>query len=163
MIGIQRCCIPIYVKIKTMNKNLNRPEYHPSYQLHRRQMWTQILLPLLIAVLVFIAVIITTSLATFRGHGDVTRWAAISTIWLILPVLVVGAIILILIIAMIYLMSRLTAIIPPYSLQAQQVVHRIEGAVKQFAGMVRKPKLALQELVKLARVYIGKVRKVNTG
>jgi hypothetical protein len=146
-----------------MNKPLHRLEDHPSYQLHRRQLWTQILLPLLIAVLVFIAVIITTSLATFRGQGDVNRWAAISTIWLILPVLVVGAIILVLIIAMIYLMSRLTAIIPPYSLQAQRVVYRIEGAVKYFAGMARKPMLALQELVKLARVYIEKVRKANTG
>jgi len=142
-----------------MNKPLHHLEDHPSYRLHRKQLWTQILLPILIAVLVFIAVIITTSLATFRGNGDVNRWAAISTIWLILPILVVGVIVLILLIAMIYLMGRLTALIPPYSLQAQGIVYRIEGVVKHAAEMVRKPVQALQELAALVKVYIQKVRE----
>jgi uncharacterized membrane protein len=142
-----------------MNKPLHHLEDHPSYRLHRKQLWTQILLPILIAALVFIAVIITTSLATFRGNGDVNRWAAISTIWLILPILVVSVIVLILLIAMIYLMGRLTALIPPYSLQAQRIVYRIEDVVKHVAEMVRKPVHALQELATLVKMYIEKVRE----
>jgi hypothetical protein len=142
-----------------MSNPLDRLEDHPSYQNHRRQLWTQILLPILIAVLVFIAVIIMTSLATFRAHGDVDRWAAISTIWLILPIMIVGVILLALIIAMIYLIARFTTLIPPYSYQAQRIVYRIEGAVRHFAGMVRKPLLALQELATLIKAYMKKVQE----
>src|ERR1700690_3364218 len=132
-----------------MSKPLLSLKDHTSYQLHRKQVWMQILIPILAAVLVFLAIIIITSIATFRGNGDVNRWAAISTIWLVLPVIFVGLVFFILMIAMIYLMARLTALIPPYSFQAQQIVHRIEEGIKRTAQMVRKPKLAFNELVKV--------------
>ncbi len=69
----------------------NPAKDHLSYRLHRKQMWTQILLPIILTFLVFIAIIVLTSLATFRGNGDVGRWAAISTIWLVLPVMIAGS------------------------------------------------------------------------
>ena len=84
-----------------MKSKLLLPQDHPSYQLHRKQLWTQILLPILLTVLVFIAVIVLTSVATFRNNGDVARWAAISTIWLVLPVLIVGLLFLIILLAII--------------------------------------------------------------
>lgn len=142
-----------------MTNQLHRLEDHPSYQQHRKQLWTQILLPILIAVLVFVAVIIVTSLATFHANGDVGRWAAISTIWLVLPVILVGLIFLILLIAMIYLMARVMNLIPPYSYQAQRIVYRFEGGVKRAAEMVRKPVLAFQELSALIKVYIRRVQE----
>ena len=136
-----------------MRKPLYSLKDHNSYQLHRKQMWTQILLPILAAVLVFMAVIIVTSLAAFRANGDVGRWAAVSTIWLVLPVIFVGLVFFILLIAMIYLMARLTALIPPYSYQAQQIVHRIEEGTQRTAQMVRKPRIAFNKLVKLFKAY----------
>jgi hypothetical protein len=140
-----------------------RTNNHPSFQLHRKQVWTQILLPIFLAPMVFVAVIVITSLATFRDNGDVGRWAAISTIWLVLPVMIAGLIFLILLIAMIYLLSRLTKIIPPYSYQAQRIVDRIESGVKRFAQMFRKPALALQEISRLVRAYIENARRANSG
>jgi hypothetical protein len=136
---------------------------HPSYQRHRKQVWTQILLPILTAALVFVAVIILTGLATFRGHGDVNRWASISIIWLILPVLIAGLILLVIFIALIYLMARIRVLVPPYSSQAQWFVYRVEAYVKHYALMFRKPALALQELMRLVRVTIENARKANSG
>jgi energy-coupling factor transporter transmembrane protein EcfT len=136
---------------------------HPSYQRHRNQVWTQILLPILFAVLVFVVVIIFTYIASFRNNGDVGRWAAISTIWLILPVMIAGFILLILLSALIYLMVRVLNMIPPYSFQVQRFVYRIESGVKHFAELFRKPMLALQELARFASAYIEKLRKANTG
>jgi hypothetical protein len=145
----------------------NQPQHpavdHPSYQRHRKQVWTQILLPILITALVFIAVIVLTSLATFRSNGDVSRWAAISMMWLILPVMIAGAILLVLFIAMIYLMARVTVLIPPYSYQAQWFVYRVETYVKHYALMFRKPSLAVKELGRLVRVAIENLRKANSG
>ncbi len=164
MIGIQRTCIPIYVKIQPMKSTLlDHAKDHPSYQQHRKQVWTQILLPIIFGVLVFIAVIILTSLAAFRQNGDVGRWAAISTIWLILPVMIAGLILLILLIALIYLMHRVLNLIPPYSFQTQRFVYRIESGVKHFADMFRKPVLALQELARFVSAYLEKMRKANSG
>ena len=125
-------------------------------------MWTQILLPILFTVLIFVTLAIITSLATFRDHGDVARWAAISTIWLILPVMIAGLIFLILLIAMIYLLSSLTSVIPPYSHQAQRIFYRIESGVKRYAEMFRKPALAVQELARLARAYLENLRKAKS-
>jgi hypothetical protein len=124
-----------------MKSKLLLSQDHPSYQLHRKQMWTQILLPILLAVLVFIAVIVLTSVATFRNNGDVSRWAAISTIWLVLPVLIVGLLFLIILLAIIYLLARLISLIPPYSYQAQRFVYRIEGYIKRGTEMIVKPVL----------------------
>ena len=129
-----------------MKTKLPFPQEHPSYQLHRKQIWTQILLPLLLTVLLFLAVILLTSLATFRDNGEVGRWAAISTIWLVIPVMLAGLIFLALLAGMIYLLARLTGLIPPYSYQAQRFVHRIEGQVKRGAELTRKPVLFLDIL-----------------
>ena len=131
----------IYVKIQMMKSKLPFPQDHPSYQLHRRQVWTQILLPILLTVLVFIAVIAITSIATFRDNGDVARWAAISTMWLVIPVMIAGLIFLIILLAITYLLTRLMGVIPPYSYQAQRFVYRIEGYVKRGTEMIVKPVL----------------------
>ncbi len=138
-----------------MKAALRRPE-HPSYKNHRNQVWTQILLPVLLAALVFIAVIILTSIAAFRNDGDVGRWAAISTIWLVIPVMIAGLVFFVLLIAMIYLLARINKLIPPYSYQGQRIAHQIEGSARRIAEMARKPLLVFQELGTLIRTAIAK-------
>ncbi|HEY9151760.1 MAG TPA: hypothetical protein VIN60_02660 [Anaerolineales bacterium] len=130
-----------------MKSKLPFHQDHPSYQLHRRQMWTQILLPVLLTVIVFITIIVITSIATFRNNGDIARWAAISTIWLVLPVMIAGLIVLVILMAIIYLLARLIGVIPPYSYQAQKIVYRIEGYVKRGAEMILKP-MRFADLIK---------------
>lgn len=135
-----------YAKIKPMKStmSLSQRKAHPSYQMHRSQVWTQILLPILIAAAIFVAVIVLTTVSTFRNQGDVARWAAISTIWLVLPVMVAGLLILILLIATIYLVTRLMGLIPPYSFQAQRIFYRIETGTKRVADMIARPVLFLE-------------------
>lgn len=115
---------------------------HPSYQLHRRQLWTQILIPILAVILVVAAVIVVVSVVTFRGNGDVERWAAVSTIWLVIPILGAGLLALAAFAALVYGMARLLAVIPPYSGYAQRIVWRVGGYVKRGAELVVKPALA---------------------
>ncbi|MCL5611016.1 MAG: hypothetical protein M1485_00425 [Chloroflexi bacterium] len=133
-----------------------RSEDHLSYQSHRKQVWQQILLPILLTVLIFIAVIVLTSVATFRDNGEVGRWAAMSTIWLLLPVLIGGFMFLIILVALIYLMLRLTNLIPPYSYQAQRIFYRIEGGAKNISRVAHKPVLLLQELGTVIKAAIAK-------
>ncbi len=138
---------------------LHRPPDHPSYQLHRKQVWAQILFPILMTALIIIAVIVVTGLATFRDHGDVGRWAAIATMWLVMPVMVAGLVFLVLLIAIIYLLARLNGLIPPYSHQAQRIFYRIEGGAKRIGEMARRPVLFFQELGRLIRTHLARARE----
>ncbi len=153
-----------HAKIQAMKSPLPFPhslrsEDHLSYQSHRKQVWQQILLPILLTVLILIAVIVLTSVATFRDNGEVGRWAAMSTIWILLPVLVAGFVFLIILVVLIYLMLRLTKLIPLYSYQAQRIFYRIEGGAKRISKMAHKPVLLLQELGAFIKAAIKKAQE----
>ena len=138
---------------------IRHPVEHSSYLTHRRQVLWQIILPVVLAALLMLALIVLVTLSTFQGNGDVSRWAAISTIWLVIPVMIAGLIFLILLIAIIVLLARIIGLIPPYTYQAQKFVQRIEAGAKHVAEMARKPMLILQELGVLIRRGIEKARE----
>ncbi len=72
-----------------MKAKLPHPE-HYSYIKHRKQRLTQVILPVVLSALLFIGMIVLISLATFNSGGDVGRWAAISTIWIVIPIMLAG-------------------------------------------------------------------------
>ncbi|HET6846640.1 MAG TPA: hypothetical protein VFH29_07385, partial [Anaerolineales bacterium] len=59
-------------------RSINPPR-HPSYRAHRRQFWTQIMLPVLLAFVLFIIAPVAIWLGRMSGTGDVGRWAEISS------------------------------------------------------------------------------------
>ncbi|SRR5581483_1365205 len=132
---------------------------HPSYQLHRKQVWTQILLPIVLTALVLIGIIVLINLAAFAGTSDLARWAALSEIWLVMPVLIAGLIVFIILCGLIYLIIYVINLIPPYSYQAQRIFYRIEGGAKRISDMARRPVLLFQELGALIKAYIAKARE----
>lgn len=134
---------------------LPSPAEHPSYQKHRRELWTKILLPMLLAVAVIVAIATLTGIATFRDGGEVERWAAISTIWIVIPIMGAGLLLLILFIAIIYGMARLLALIPAYTGQAQKFVWRIEGYVRRGTQQAVQPILALGSILATLKRFAG--------
>ena len=76
-----------------MDSKPRRPQ-HPSYRLHRKQAAWQIILPIVLAGLILIGATSLILVGTFRDNGDVGRWAAISTIWLTIPVMIGGLVVL---------------------------------------------------------------------
>ena len=134
---------------------LSSPPEHPSYLKHRRELWTKILIPMLLAVAVIVAVATLTGIATFRDNGEVERWAAISTIWIVIPIMGAGLLLLLVFIAILYGMARLLALIPTYTGQAQKIVWRIEGAIKRGADMAVKPILALGGIIATLKHLTG--------
>ncbi len=160
--------LSFHAKIQGMKSSLPLPhsprsENHLSYQAHRKQVWQQILLPILLTTVIFIAVIALIVNNSLRGNSDVGRWAAMSTIWILLPVLMAGFIFLIILGALIYLMLRLINIIPQYSYQAQRIFYRIESGAKTISKMAHKPMLLAQaltqELGTLAKAAIKKAQE----
>ena len=134
---------------------LSSPPEHPSYLKHRRELWTKILIPMLLAVAVIVAVATLTGIATFRDNGEVERWAAISTIWIVIPIMGAGLLLLLVFIAILYGMARLLALLPTYTGQAQKIAWRIEGAIKRGADMAVKPVLALEGITATLKRLTG--------
>jgi uncharacterized membrane protein len=117
------------------------PGNHLSYQNHRRQFWLQIFLPMILAILLIVALAILTGLATFGGGGDSARWAAISTIWLVIPVMFFGLLVFAILAGLVYLLAQALRAIPPYTSIAQYYVNRGASEAKRFSDMAAQPVL----------------------
>src|SRR5262245_47561398 len=114
-------------------KAIIHPPVHESYKRHRKELAWQIILPVVVAAIFIVGLIILINVATFRDNGDVGRWAAISTIWIVIPVIVAGLIFFIILGGIVYLLKYLLDITPVYTGQAQDLVHKIAGYIKRAA------------------------------
>jgi uncharacterized membrane protein len=139
-----------------MKEQIQIPQSHYSYNVHRRQFWLQIFLPVILAVLLIIVVAVLTSLSAFSGNGDSTRWAAISTLWLVIPAMIFGLLLLATLAGLIYLLARTLDILPTYSSQAQYYVNRAVSSVKHFSDAATKPVIFLNSLGASMKAIFGR-------
>ena len=109
-------------------------------------MW-QIILPMILTSLLLIALIVLISIATFRNNGDVGRWAAISTIWIVIPIMIGLLIFTALLGGLVYLMQKLLHITPTYTSLAQDYVYIAESYIKRAAEAIVKPVLQLNGIL----------------
>ena len=115
------------------------PPVHESYKRHRKQLAWQVILPVVLAAILMVGLIVLIVFATFRDNGDVGRWAAISTIWIVIPVMVAGLILFIILGGIVYLLKYLLNIAPVYTGQAQDFAHLLAGYIKRMADATVKP------------------------
>ena len=120
-------------------KAVIHPPVHESYKRHRKQVTSQIILPMVLTALLFVGMIVLISVATFRDGGDVGRWAAISTIWIVVPLMIAALIFIALLAGMVYLLQRLLQITPTYTGQLQDFIHKIAVYIKRAADATVKP------------------------
>jgi hypothetical protein len=120
-------------------KAVIHPPVHESYKRYRKQLVSQIILPMVLAALLFVGMIVLISVATFRDGGDVGRWAAISTIWIVVPIMIAALIFIVLLTGLVYLLKRLLQITPTYTGQLQDFINKIAAYIKRGADAAVKP------------------------
>lgn len=120
-------------------------------------MVNQIILPVVFAALLMVALVVLISFSTFRGGGDVSRWAAISEIWIVIPVILVGLIMLVILIGMIYLMTKALQFIPQYTVIGQHYAQLARIYITRAADMVVKPIIALDGWIANIQAFFRKV------
>ncbi len=130
---------------------------HYSYEVHRQQVVRQIILPVVLAALVMIGMVVLIVLVTFKQGGDAGRWAAISTIWIVIPVMVAGLILLVLLVGLIYLLARALGALPYYTGIAQDYVYKARGIIMRGANMVVRPILAVDGFLENIRAFFGRI------
>ncbi len=144
------------------NKNIMKAKLpqpvHESYLRHRKELTWQIVLPLALTFVVFIAVIVLISLATFRDNGDVARWAAVSTIWIVVPIMIGLLIFLALMIGIVYLLARLLNITPTYTGMAQDYVYLAAGYIKRGLDAVVNRAIAFQSVLASVDRFFKKLK-----
>jgi hypothetical protein len=129
---------------------------HASYRTHRRQVVWQVILPVVLAAALLVGLVVLISLATFQGGGEVGRWAAISTIWIVLPVMAAGLIVLAVLCGIIYLIARLLQVAPNYTAIAQDFAYRVEALVQRLTRSAVKPILLLDEIGAYLKALFGR-------
>ena len=140
-----------------MKAKLPQP-MHESYLRHRREMTWQIIFPIALTVILLIALIILINIATFRDNGDVARWAAISTIWIVLPIMFGLLIFLALLAGIIYLLAKLLHITPTYTGIAQHYVFLVAGYIKRGLDAVVKQVIEIQGVVASIQEFFKKIK-----
>jgi len=146
----------IYAKIVVMKAQLPHPE-HYSYQLYRKQRFTQIILPVIIGTLALIGMVVLISFATFKSNGDVGRWAAISLIWIIIPALLAGLVVLAMLIGLIYLMARALGALPHYTGVAQDYAQIAQGYIIRWADMIVKPVISFHGFIENLKALFERI------
>ena len=138
-----------------MKATLPRPE-HESYVKHRRQVIAQIIAPVIAAAVLLVVAAVFIGVAAFRQGGDVARWGAVAAIWIVVPLMLVALVLAALLAGLAYLMGRLLGILPVYTGKLQDIVYRIEGAVKKFSNMTVKPVFGLGEIGATLKALVGR-------
>jgi len=119
---------------------------HESYLKHRKDLVWKIIFPVILSAVLCIGLIVLINIATFRGGGDVARWAAISTMWIAIPTIFGMLVFLALLVGIIYLLAKLLNITPRYTAIAQDFFYKIEGYAKRAADAAAKPIITIDSI-----------------
>jgi hypothetical protein len=109
-----------------------------------------------LAAVLFIALVVLIIMATAGGTGDVGRWAAISTMWIAMPVCAMGLVFLLLLGGIVYLMGRLLGIAPTYTGKAQDFVHKLAIRIRRGADAVVKPVINVSSVGASINRFLGR-------
>lgn len=131
---------------------------HESYLKHRKQLMWQIILPMVLTSLLIVALIVLINIATFNQGGDVARWAAVSTIWIVIPIMFGLLIFLALMVGLVYLMKKLLNVTPTYTGLAQDYVHLGVSYVKRATEAIIKPVLELNGILASINAFFERMK-----
>ena len=139
-----------------MKAQLPTPK-HYSYTKYRKQSFRQVILPVVISAVLMIGMSVLITLATFNEGGDVGRWAAISTMWIMIPVIIAGLILLVILIGLIYLMVLALGGLPYYTGIAQDYVYKTRSYIVRGANMAVKPVIALNGWLETIKAFFERI------
>ena len=105
---------------------------------HKREVFWQILLPMMIGVLLVLVVAFVIIFGA-QSSSDLSRWADVSTIWLILPSLFITLIFLIILSAFVYLITLLLRLTPRYALIVQLYFEIGKYKVHYYSNRITEP------------------------
>ena len=121
------------------------PERNPvTHAAHRREVFWQITFPLILALLILLGLAGFVIYAGFQGSANVSRWADVSLIWLLMPAVFVTLVVLIILTGVVYLVSKLLGVLPGYARLVQNFFYLAQVRIKSIADKAVEPVLKLR-------------------
>lgn len=134
-----------------------------THQAHRGEVFRQITLPLVIGGLLLLGAALAVLVLGVRGQGDVRRWADVSLIWLIAPMMIVAFLFLALTAGLAYAVTRLLGALPPFARQVQDVFILIRHRLTMLSDSLVEPVLRSQQGAASWQALWGRVRRTWPG
>lgn len=126
-----------------MQQPPERPSLPPrnptTHARHRREVFWQITAPLLVVLILLLGLVGLVIWAGVQANPEVGRWADVSLVWLIVPVMIVSFIFLLLLSAITFGVVKLIQVLPPYARLAQDFFLRIQARVTGIADRLVRP------------------------
>ncbi len=116
----------------------------PVHAEHRRQVRKQIYLPLIVGILVVLAGVITIIIYGVRAESTLRRWADVSLIWVIIPVMFIGVLFMIATMGILFGVTRLLGVTPGYFRIVQESINQVERRVLQATDGLVEPVLKMR-------------------
>jgi hypothetical protein len=111
---------------------------------HRRETQKQVYLPLIIGIVVVLAGVIAIIIYGLRAESNLQRWAAVSLIWVIIPAMFIGVIIMLVAIGSFYAVTRVLGVAPGYFGIVQGYIRQAEAKVGQVTDVLVEPVLRMR-------------------
>ncbi|MEN6409571.1 MAG: hypothetical protein ABFD44_07670 [Anaerolineaceae bacterium] len=140
-----------------MNDPMSAPlKPNPKTQAaHRAQMVRQVWLPLGLSIVIILALAVLVILGGVSGSDNISRLSSLSLIYaIILPSAAFGLVALILLILMIYLLTRANRGLP-------LTASRVQNAVNQAAAVLRKAADAVVQPIINVQSFNAKIRAIG--
>lgn len=134
----------------------NREVNQATRDNHRREVLWQITVPFVLAVLIFLAFVVWVGIAGARGSGQISTWADVSLIWLILPTMALALIALIALSGLLYGIIKLIGMLPVYSLKLQRTLWKTQTILRSGSDTAVEPVLKIESVRAGARTLLGK-------
>lgn len=106
---------------------------------HKKDVIWQIWFPVGFGAAAMLALGVMAIFSLQTGTDSSARWGHVATIWLLLPVFFVGLVSFLFLAALIFGVTKLTAVLPDYSAIAQMYARILSARIKMLADRSAKP------------------------
>jgi hypothetical protein len=129
----------------------------PPAVAHRRQMLTQVWLPVIASVVIVLAVAILAIVGTVQGSSQINQLGNVSAIYLIIPVLIMGFATLALTGLIVYGLAKLLKKIPLWMLILQMRAGQVATLTRRGANTVVSPIMAVNAFIARVQAFWKKI------
>jgi hypothetical protein len=136
------------------------PERNPIVHAeHSRETFRQIILPFIIGLVLVLLVVAVIIIFAAHTLENLNRWASVSIIGMIIPSMIIALILLVVILGLLFGISRLLGILPGYSKIVRSYFTQAEGVVSQITDQAVEPFLRLRSAWAVTRRRDKRVNK----
>ncbi len=135
-------------------QRIKLPEANPqTHALHRRTFLQQVTLPFALIIILSIGVVL---LLNYFGVGTISQWSQIASIFLMMMWMLVSLLLLAVLVGLVYFVTQILKIMPPYTRLAQKALETIQTQVAKGAELSTKPFIHIQSFLAMVNAIFGR-------